>query len=156
MPDLHLFALAEEQRKKKSRAAISRRDTDTGMTSSRGIADLDSMQDSLGNHTVTSLVAPGRSDLKKNDPGVSFELQDARRPERGELEKLGFATESEARVFLWLQEHASEIMAAETRFRVDRRAIAGAIAWEALENVRSNLTSAAGNWPGQGPLLDVE
>lgn len=35
----------------------------------------------------------------------------------------------------WLAAHRAEIVAAEATFNVDRRAIAGAIAWEAMVNV---------------------
>jgi hypothetical protein len=41
---------------------------------------------------------------------------------------------SRERVSKWLQQHYFEIADAEQKYSVDRRAIAGAIAWEALEN----------------------
>jgi len=43
---------------------------------------------------------------------------------------------AEMQVLAALRAHRSNIVLAERRFRVDRRAIAGAIAWEMLENVR--------------------
>ena len=59
------------------------------------------------------------------DRGVSTELSDS--PEAGS---------SAERVFKWLQARAVEIGWLESLFGVDRRAIAGAIAWEALCNPR--------------------
>lgn len=53
----------------------------------------------------------------------------------------------EMRVLAWLREHKVEIIAAEAEFQVDRRAVAAAIAWEALENVRSFSIRAEG--PGK-------
>lgn len=42
---------------------------------------------------------------------------------------------AEMQVLAWMRAHRGEIVAAEENFRVDRRAIAGAIAWEMLQNV---------------------
>src|SRR5262249_33430133 len=53
-----------------------------------------------------------------------------------------------SRVLSWLQMHRGEIAAAEATFRVDRRAIAAAIAWEALEN-RNMPFSARAEGPGK-------
>ena len=83
--------------------------------------------------------------------GVSFELADAPVPTSEELKAFGLP-EDEARVHLWLKNHVNEIAAAETRFRVDRRAIAGAIAWEALENVKTIGVRAVG--PGKVHVWD--
>jgi hypothetical protein len=71
------------------------------------------------------------------DEGVSFELNDAP-PYRPSLEtagskKLGLS-KSQVRVLAWLRKHKRAIVQAERIFRIDRRAVAGAIAWEALEN----------------------
>jgi hypothetical protein len=66
---------------------------------------------------------------------ISFELGDAPIPTKEETKTLGLS-EDEARVHLWLKKYQEEIAAAEASFGVDRRAIAGAIAWEALENVK--------------------
>lgn len=63
---------------------------------------------------------------------LSYELQDA-----------PVSSDSKKRVSMWLQNHVSTIEAAEARFQVDRRAIAGAIAWEAIENIRSALTPSS-------------
>jgi len=58
-------------------------------------------------------------------PYPSFELNDdAPPPDR----------EPRAAVAFWLRNHSVEIAEAERRFHVTRIAIAGAIAWEALEN----------------------
>ena len=54
------------------------------------------------------------------------------------------------RVFKWLQAHAQEIATQERRFGVDRRAIAGAIAWEALHNPRSFPFHIFGRFAGAG------
>jgi hypothetical protein len=91
-------------------------------------------------------VANGRSELKLapetramfseilfrlGRPGhakISIELADA--PE---------ASTSESRVFFWLVKNISGILATEKAYSVDRRAIAGAIAWEALRNPKDSL-----------------
>jgi hypothetical protein len=54
------------------------------------------------------------------------------------------------RVFKWLQAHAAEIAGLEAQFGVDRRAIAGAVAWEALQNVHGSVTHLAGRYSGAG------
>jgi hypothetical protein len=64
--------------------------------------------------------------------GLSFELQDA--PTMSIPIPLGNVTEDEARAATWIYRHRDEIIAAELEYKVDRRAIAGAIMWEALEN----------------------
>jgi hypothetical protein len=46
-------------------------------------------------------------------------------------------TKAEEEVLAWLQKHRAEVEAGEAHWHIDRRAIAGAIAWEALNNVRS-------------------
>lgn len=53
-------------------------------------------------------------------------------------------SDDEMRVLAWLRGHKAEIIAAEANFQVDRRAIAAAIAWEALENVHSASARAVG------------
>ncbi len=67
---------------------------------------------------------------------VSFELSDAPR-----------ADNAGERVKLWLQKYLLQIIAAEKLYGVDRRAIAGAIAWEALVNV--SLVSLRAVGPGK-------
>ena len=59
---------------------------------------------------------------------VSVELSDAPR-----------ASTSEGRVFFWLIKNISGIVTTETNYHIDRRAIAGAIAWEALRNPKDSL-----------------
>jgi hypothetical protein len=75
--------------------------------------------------------------------GISFELQDAWSlpPPRGVHTEIPLP---EAQVLSWLQRHRELIVSAARRFRVDRRAIAGAIAWEALENARTVSLRAVG------------
>lgn len=78
--------------------------------------------------------------------GISFELQEAWLLPAPD----GIRTElplPQTQVLSWLQKHRSQIVAAARRFNVDRRAIAGAIAWEALENARTASIRAVG--PGK-------
>lgn len=86
---------------------------------------------------------PGRSGLPAYDARIplepaplSFELQDA-----------PLSDDARQRVKLWLRMNLRHITAAETQFGIDRRAIAGAIAWEALENIRTVAARASG--PGK-------
>src|SRR5207245_9453123 len=53
----------------------------------------------------------------------------------------------EAAVNYWLQLHSAEIATSEQQWNVDRRAIAGAIAWEALQNPLNVSFRASG--PGK-------
>ncbi len=79
---------------------------------------------------------------------VSYELSDAPRMcVQTSLDEISLA---QMRVLAWLTQHRAEIIAAERRFRVDRRAIAGAIAWEALMNVHGRITQAFGRGVGPG------
>jgi hypothetical protein len=75
------------------------------------------------------------------------ECKNAKEASRGELSyELADAPSSpnpKARARLWLIQHRPEIEAAEARFKIDRRAIAGAIAWEAIENVRLAWTPSS-------------
>jgi hypothetical protein len=59
---------------------------------------------------------------------------------------------SDAQVLSWLQTHQGEILAAERDWHIDRRAIAGAIAWEALVNVRKSHIGRAGRSAGPGKV----
>ncbi len=63
---------------------------------------------------------------------VSYEIRGSYAPVPTTLTGLNPA---EMQVLAWMRKHRPLIVAAEQRFRVDRRAIAGAIAWEMLENV---------------------
>ena len=67
--------------------------------------------------------------VTNNIPQLSYELADA-----------PCANDVYTRVQLWFQLNLHYIEEAETRFSIDRRAIAGAIAWEAIENVRGSWT----------------
>lgn len=58
---------------------------------------------------------------------------------------------SRVRVLAWLRGVRPQIIAAEKRFNIDRRAIAGAIAWEALENSHAAFPL----WPGPGKVHSV-
>lgn len=71
---------------------------------------------------------------------VSYEIGACFMPVQTRLPCLSGA---EMQVLAWLRANALSIAKAEKRFRVDRRAIAGAIAWEMLQNVKS------------GPGIDV-
>jgi cell wall-associated NlpC family hydrolase len=111
------------------------------------------LQRAAGNRAVTRILRaaagpvaevayPGApSKDGKSAPGteVSTELSDS--PDA--------ATPAE-RVFKWLQAHAKEIGEQEAHFGVDRRAIAGAIAWEALENPRAAVSHGSGRFVGAG------
>lgn len=72
------------------------------------------------------------------DSNISFELANA-----------PCAPTAKERVTLWLKQNKDRIVDAEKRFRVDRRAIAGAIAWEALVNVKSSITAPRAAGPGK-------
>lgn len=58
----------------------------------------------------------------------------------------------EQRVACWLREHRSSIIRAETVFHIDRRAIAAAIAYEALFNVHVVRYEALARWSGVGKV----
>lgn len=73
------------------------------------------------------------------DLGVSSELSDS-----------PAGSDSATRVFGWLKNHADKIAGLESQFGVDRRAIAGAVAWEALRNPRSRIVGATGRYVGAG------
>lgn len=75
--------------------------------------------------------------------GVSFELADA--PYMCIPTSLKKISEDEMRVLAWLRVHKAEIVAAESEFFIDRRAIAAAIGWEATVNVINR------SWRGVGP-----
>lgn len=89
---------------------------------------------------------PGASGIEyfKGD-GISFELQDA--PAVCVPTSLNKISYEEMQVLAWLRQYSSLIIAAEAEFHVDRRAIAAAIAWEALKNVWSHSVHAVG--PGK-------
>lgn len=90
----------------------------------------------------TTSVPPPHSIRYLPGEEVSFELKDA--PFMCVNTTLSAISLAEMRVLAWLREYQTQIVGAELRFRVDRRAIAGAIAWEALENVRHWSLRAVG------------
>jgi hypothetical protein len=69
-----------------------------------------------------------------------------------ELDDAPAATTAMERVQLWLVQHRQEIITAEARHAIDRRAIAGAIAWEALENVRDWYWQGFARFQGPGKV----
>jgi cell wall-associated NlpC family hydrolase len=77
---------------------------------------------------------------------VSFELSNA--PKLSVPTSLTLS-EDEMRVLAWLRQHQSAIIAAEQKYRVDRRAIAAAIAWEALANVKPAWRTLRAVGPGK-------
>ena len=56
----------------------------------------------------------------------------------------------EGAVLTWLLMHQKEIIQAEMKWNIDRRAIAGAIAWEALYNVKEDPPGFFSRWSGPG------
>lgn len=111
-------------------------------------------------------VTTGRKYLtvSAGEPGVirraiSYELADAPYPTaedlasgRPESERAFYQSlsEDERRVMGWLRQYAADIALQEEKRGVDRRAIAGAIAWEALENVEWSIRpSRAAGGPGK-------
>jgi hypothetical protein len=71
---------------------------------------------------------------RKSSNGVSFEIGASFIPMDGGLPGL---TDAEKQVFACLNAYRWDIVNAERDFRVTRLAIAGAIAWEMLQNVRT-------------------
>jgi hypothetical protein len=74
---------------------------------------------------------------------VSFELKDAARLQRAST-KLKGLTPGEECVLAWLREFKKQIVEQERLRKIDRRAIAGAIAWEALKNIHRASARAVG------------
>lgn len=102
--------------------------------------------------TLNSVRAARIPLLVLNSEFVSFEL--------GEAAKLPSVattipnlTPAEGHVMAWLRKYRSAFERTETRFDIDRRGIAGAIAWEALFNVRTRSPRSAG--PGKVHLWEV-
>jgi hypothetical protein len=57
-----------------------------------------------------------------------------------------------ARVRDWLRLHAASIASAERRFRIDRRAIAGVIAWEAITDIEPSYYAGFAKFAGPGKV----
>ena len=87
-----------------------------------------------GTNTLSESSIPGPT---RGPCDVSFEIGASFDEVETSLTGLDAA---ELQVLGWLRENKQNIVDAEGTFRIDRRAIAGAIAWEMLENVRP-LTS---------------
>jgi hypothetical protein len=71
-----------------------------------------------------------------------------------ELSEAPMAPTGKERVQLWMKKYAGILELAEKRHGVDRRAIAGAIAWEALQNVQNSTWP--GRWSGAGKVHNRE
>src|SRR4051812_24709367 len=71
---------------------------------------------------------------------VSFEIGASYKPVLSGLS----LTPAEEQVFACLHAHRADIVEAEQRFQVSRVAIAGAIAWEMLENARTGSARSVG------------
>lgn len=86
-------------------------------------------------HELTHVVQQNDTVQRKKD--ISFELEDTATKGSTPREK----------VKNWLIDNLRLIEAAESKWKIDKRAIAGAIAWEALENALSHSFRAVG--PGK-------
>jgi hypothetical protein len=93
------------------------------------VAALPTVLETLAQHVAR---APG---------SVSYELADA-----------PAGATPEARVALWLHAHEKDLTASERRFGVDRRAIAAAIAYEAIDDPRSSSLGFAARFSGPGKV----
>ncbi len=91
--------------------------------------------------TPSASLAPPRGTRTGGVKGLSWELTDAP----------AGATPRD-RVGAWLSAYRAVIEAAEVRHGVDRRAIAAAVAWEALENVVGSAPSSLRLWTGPGKV----
>jgi hypothetical protein len=84
--------------------------------------------------------------LERLEDAVSFELPGAEGLPDVPT-KFTRLPRTEMHVLAWLQKHQPEIASAAGQFKVDRRAIAGAIAWEAIVQVKGSSVRAVG--PGK-------
>lgn len=84
--------------------------------------------------------------IEKLENAVSFELENAEALPDVPT-KFTRLSRSEAHVLAWLVKYQAEIASAAAKFKVDRRAVAGAIAWEALVQVKKTSWRAVG--PGK-------
>ncbi len=92
--------------------------------------------------TYTKGITPGQERFHHKGTGISFELSDA--PAMCVPTTLRTISEDEMQILAWILQYKGEIIAAEAEFQVDRRAIAGAIAWEAIHNVLKSSLRAVG------------
>jgi hypothetical protein len=103
---------------------------------------------------LTRLVAPIAGKLlKRGRAGISFELAGAWDIPSAPDAPIDL-TDARRSVFSWLVAYRRDILAAEDVWCVDRRAIAGAIAWEALENLNylNPLLVGCGRAAGPGKV----
>jgi hypothetical protein len=97
---------------------------------------------------TTALTASGTPSHAAGPDDVSVEIGACFLPISTGLRGLSPA---EMQVLAWLRANRPDIVAAEQTFRVDRRAVAGAIAWEMLENV----AKSARVWVGVGKMHTI-
>jgi hypothetical protein len=88
----------------------------------------------------SSLPLLGRGPIRRGV--ISWELLDAWDLPRPTA-KLAGVSEAQLQVLSWLETHREKIIDVERRRHVDRRAIAAAIAWEALENTKWPFSARA-------------
>src|SRR5215813_10567928 len=91
-----------------------------------GPRGFDVIQTEDGTTPRTAMPTPGPT---RSAEDVSIEIGASFLPVPSRISGLDAA---EMQVFAWLRANKDEIVNAERTFRVDRRAIAGAIAWEML------------------------
>jgi hypothetical protein len=99
--------------------------------------------------TVGTIQRGGVSYELGEPPDVSAEVLAQGHPQ-AELPAFQALSPEQRQVMGWLYKYRDAILLQELLTGVDRRAIAGAIAWEALENVQSSLSpSRAAGGPGK-------
>ena len=74
------------------------------------------------------------------DLNVSYELSESASLPTPDTGDCILVSPEEKAVMSWLQKYAPLIINAEKTWHIDRRAIAGAIAWEALKNVQHHFS----------------
>jgi hypothetical protein len=82
--------------------------------------------------------------FEKLENAVSYELQESENLPDVPT-KFTRLPRTEAHVLAWLVKYKAEIASAAAKFQIDRRAVAGAIAWEAIVQVKQ------GSWRAVGP-----
>jgi len=81
---------------------------------------------------------------------ISFELADAVNLRDASTSLTGLS-QAERHVHAWLRQYKDDMVNREAQYKIDRRAIAGAISWEALQNVQRDSVRAVG--PGKVHIL---
>ena len=89
--------------------------------------------------------------IEKLENAVSYELEGAEALPDVPT-KFTKLSRSEAHVLAWLQKYQADITSAASKFKVDRRAVAGAIAWEAIVQVKRSSWRAVG--PGKAHVWE--